>query len=278
MDPITSKEYETQAPSDSFSQLSDVTTFLEEKAQVLELLHASKEQKGNVPNSFKNSHQGNQRPTQLNAYITTSGRCVFCESNHSLHKCESFRKATTSQRYAFVKKKRLCFNCLGQHNVRSCKSGDCRLCHRRHHTLLHFDTSSTQGINNNVSIADNKDNHGHNNSSYCALKFKRNSQVLLSTAVVQVVDSQGRSHKCRALLDNGSQSNFITERLANILKIKRNKNSIPISGINNTDVTISQSVNVCIKSCVSDFQANITCSILPHITGNIPATYIDNSS
>ena len=127
-------------------------------------------------------------------------------------------------------------------------------------------------------MADNKVNQGHNNSSYCALKSKHNSQVLLSTAVVQVFDSQGQSHKSRVLLYKGSQSNFITEILAKILKIKRNKNSIPINGINYTAVSTSQNVDVCIKSCVSDFQANITCSILPQITGNIAATYIDNSS
>ncbi|KAJ8928932.1 hypothetical protein NQ314_018431 [Rhamnusium bicolor] len=39
------------------------------------------------------------------------------------------------------------------------------------------------------------------------------NQVILSTAMVLVKDNQGKFYKARALLDNGSMSNFITEEL-----------------------------------------------------------------
>ena len=79
------------------------------------------------------------------------------------------------------------------------------------------------------------------------------AQVILSTALVQVLDANGRSHECRALLDCGSQTNFITEFLAKNRKLKRHRISIPINGINNTSVSTSQSVNVRIRSNVSNF-------------------------
>lgn len=39
------------------------------------------------------------------------------------------------------------------------------------------------------------------------------SQVLLSTATILFADRMGRWHKCNALLDNGSQSNLMSESL-----------------------------------------------------------------
>ncbi|KAF0748793.1 Uncharacterized protein FWK35_00024408 [Aphis craccivora] len=50
-----------------------------------------------------------------------------------------------------------------------------------------------------------------------------NDQIILPTAIVRVIDSNGLPVICRALLDSGSQSNFITEDMAQILRTKREK-------------------------------------------------------
>jgi hypothetical protein len=51
--------------------------------------------------------------------------------------------------------------------------------------------------------------------------------------MVQVKDKDGNLHECRALLHNASQMSFIFKDMAKKLKLKLNKHSIPINGINN---------------------------------------------
>ena len=46
-----------------------------------------------------------------------------------------------------------------------------------------------------------------------------NSDVLLSTAVVTVLDNFKKEHKCRVLLDSCSQTHFITEKLVDKLQL-----------------------------------------------------------
>ncbi|KAJ8982787.1 hypothetical protein NQ317_018488 [Molorchus minor] len=54
-----------------------------------------------------------------------------------------------------------------------------------------------------------------------------NIQILLSTAVVQVLDYQGKIHEIRALLDSGSQSNFVTEPFCPHYHFNKNALNIP---------------------------------------------------
>lgn len=48
------------------------------------------------------------------------------------------------------------------------------------------------------------------------------NQVLLATAVVDVIDAGGVAHKCRALLDSGAMANFVSERMSDVLSLPRN--------------------------------------------------------
>ncbi|KAG5884558.1 hypothetical protein JTB14_015693 [Gonioctena quinquepunctata] len=57
------------------------------------------------------------------------------------------------------------------------------------------------------------------------------NQVLLSTAVVRIKDHRGQLQLARVLLDNGSQSSFITEELCQRLNLKRSPTNLAIRGI-----------------------------------------------
>lgn len=57
------------------------------------------------------------------------------------------------------------------------------------------------------------------------------SQILLSTALVYVTDHLGNIHTARVLLDQGSQSHFITESLCNKLHLKRTPVNCAITGV-----------------------------------------------
>ena len=65
-------------------------------------------------------------------------QCEFCSLGHALWKCQEFGKESVEKRWSFAKDKRLCFNCLGHHFSKSCKSKvRCSNCKASHHTLLH---------------------------------------------------------------------------------------------------------------------------------------------
>lgn len=96
------------------------------------------------------------------------------------------------------------------------------------------------------------------------------NQVLLSTATILIADFEGRMHECTALLDSASQSNIITKKLCNKLKIKLQDYKVPICGINQCSTNVNYRVDVEIRSRFSDFSANLQCLVLPVITERLP--------
>ena len=63
---------------------------------------------------------------------------------------------------------------------------------------------------------------------------------LLATAIVLVYNSSSDSLEVRALLDSGSQFNFITKRMAHKLKLTIQPSSYSISGIGNSSTHFNQ--------------------------------------
>jgi hypothetical protein len=123
-----------------------------------------------------------------------------------------------------VKKLSLCFNCLQPgHPLSKCSSSSrCRTCDRKHHTLIHLprqernEEPTGSGSNQQQSSSTPTTNlHVQNKSSF--------QQSLLATAQVRVMDSSGQSHICRAFLDGGSTSSFISHACVKRLNLKQEK-------------------------------------------------------
>ncbi|XP_029055294.2 uncharacterized protein LOC114882599 [Osmia bicornis bicornis] len=65
-------------------------------------------------------------------------RCPVCDKNHIIWFCERFHGSSVRDRIAAVNRASLCHNCLRDgHNADACKHGTCRICRKKHHTLLH---------------------------------------------------------------------------------------------------------------------------------------------
>jgi hypothetical protein len=111
--------------------------------------------------------------------------------------------------------------------------------------------------------------------SYCSFKEQRASQVLLATATIKVTDSRSTQQPCRFLLDGGSQSSYITEAFAQRLQLKRRRNEMPITGINNTCLAATHSTDIKFSSKDNKYSNVVTCFILPNLTGNMPSSFID---
>ncbi|XP_039451697.1 uncharacterized protein LOC120430658 [Culex pipiens pallens] len=98
---------------------------------------------------------------------------------------------------------------------------------------------------------------------------------MLLTAVVNLLDDQSQPVPCRVLLDNGSQVNFITQSMANRLKLERVAANVPICGIGAVKTYAKESITVELRSRISSFSVDVDCLIVPKVTGMVPAVPVD---
>ncbi|KAK9711079.1 putative peptidase (DUF1758) [Popillia japonica] len=121
-------------------------------------------------------------------------------------------------------------------------------------------------LSTGVSESNNSASASYNNSS-------STNTVLLSTAIVYVVDSNGVKHQCRALLDSASQSNFITEALLNKLQLPTSDLKITITGINQktTNVVCQTKANI-LSKYVHNYRLTLPFLVLSSICGQIPSS------
>lgn len=78
----------------------------------------------------------------------------------------------------------------------------------------------------------------------------------------------------KALLDNRSQSSFITERMQRKMNLLCSNTNISIAGINQLTNT-TKMYNIKLKSWL--FQMNVSCLLVPDITGTLPSSRVDTA-
>lgn len=96
------------------------------------------------------------------------------------------------------------------------------------------------------------------------------SQILLSTAIVHIIDHKGNPHACRALLDSGSQVHFMTEKLAAKLGLKLQKVEIPLGGVNQMSSSVKQITRTTVQSRLNKYSADLTFLITPEVNDLTP--------
>ena len=84
--------------------------------------------------------------------------------------------------------------------------------------------------------------------------------------------------RCRALLDIGSSMNFITERLANSLKLNQRKCSVPIGTLNTLSTTSKRYITATITSIDGTYERTLTFLIIPTISSWVPNQPVDRST
>ena len=104
--------------------------------------------------------------------------------------------------------------------------------------------------------------------------------MFLSTAIVHVVDSQGRRHECRALLDQGSQVNILKEGFARRVGLQREPSRTVISGVGATGSKgcVRGRTQIRIAARCSGYQCNLPCLVLPRLTTDIPNFELTSTS
>lgn len=214
--------------------------------------------------------------TSFTASADSGGRhCVVCTSErHPLHVCPRFKRMSHEDRRSTVKKNKLCLNYLsGGHFIKQCRSSHkCKRCQRPHHTLLHVDR---EGDANPISLQPTGPAETPVVPSWVVLNtaVKLRSSSLLMTCQVIVFAPDGSSVQARALLDNTSSASFVSERLAQCLRLPRAHQSVRVSGI------AGSSPNHSMHS-IASFQIspvyhsgkkiNLTAVVVPKVTCDLP--------
>ncbi|CAH8566895.1 hypothetical protein MS3_00005726 [Schistosoma haematobium] len=121
----------------------ELTQFIASRARVAcsrfgRLANRSRKGHDVKTNCHVQSEQGNSS--------TTKTKCSMCSYDHAVDKCPQLLAHTVQDRWSHAKSKGICFVCLRQgHKVNECKmtrlcNVDC--CEKRHHVLLHTDSTS----------------------------------------------------------------------------------------------------------------------------------------
>ena len=200
----------------------DMLDFLDLRAQSTESVEYKIERKGN--------------PAQHRAsYVTsTDNTCVACrKGKHPLYTCQVFKLLPHERQVSILKGNGYCFNCLNKgHISKQCPSSQrCRKCSMQHHTWIHIEPDpDTRKPAKEPSKAV---------TSHTSQVASPHQQVLLMTCQLRIVTTSGYVTKARALLDSASSTSFITERLAQHLRLPRSPRALQISGIGGVDTHLS---------------------------------------
>ncbi|CAK9826422.1 hypothetical protein ANTRET_LOCUS4277 [Anthophora retusa] len=252
----------------------DLSKFIEQRAQYLS--------RRNISNASASGQLTDRAPKQGNAKIrpyaahlvNINHACLLCKGEHALFQCSKLLAMPFSERHETVKRLQACFNCLQLgHSISNCTRGTCRKCNKRHHTLLHKDINETS-----VNLKNNEQNASHPHTLQACVIDQNNptfEYTVLSTAIIYVLDSNGNSHKCRALLDVGSQAHFVTEDFCSRINIPRSETEAMIGGVGKVANPIKLKASLSISSRCNTFRSRLSCFVIKNITEDMPNISLD---
>ena len=276
LDPDTSFEWQKTSQKDTgvphYSKLLD---FLNLCAQASEA--SAGDTKKPMPRMEDRSKKGvNKQITSFTANTSESSPpvCCLCKTDkHFLFACPRFKALSHEQKRSTIKSNDFCINCLRPgHFVRQCRSTSrCRKCDKSHNTLLHIEHGMeplTPPIAPTPATPV---------TSLTANMSSGSGTSLLMTCRVLSRGANGTSIESRALLDSASSVSFVSERLAQALRLPRSHRNASIQGVAGLSHSLhSQSFTTLVVSPLQDPRREITVNavITPRVTCDLPTQRI----
>ncbi|XP_062714305.1 uncharacterized protein LOC134291054 [Aedes albopictus] len=257
LDDATQKAWEDFATTTDNPDYACLIEFLQRRIRVLESMsvnHQAQPASNHQPPMFR--RQSFHKTVSHAVTEATPRKCHSCDQHHPLFQCPKFEKMSTAERLQVVNEHHLCHNCFRQDHL--ARNSSC----------------STKPITKQVAITNNSKRSPTSTNAVTTQTTNSsqtsNANVLLSTVVLMVIDCNGQAHPARALLDNGSQSNIISDRLCQLLRLKRKKISIPVFGVGESSSNVNHSVSATIRSRTSNFEIGLDFLVMPRITIDLP--------
>ena len=151
---------------------------------------------------------------------TQSDHCPLADGTQKIWNCPLLRNMSVNDRYAAMRKQRLCYGCLGKgHEIKDCKVNACGIhgCIKKHNRLLHSENQMDEG------------NHAVNVSA--ATIYESNEVLQIVPVSIQ---SGGNRLNTYAFLDSGSTVSFIDQSLQENLRAQGTGVTLNRAGIHGT--------------------------------------------
>lgn len=205
--------------------------------------------------------------------------CAVCGGEgHPLRTCDKFLAMSAAERRTTIDRIQHCSNCLAfNHTETKCRSSHtCFTCGERHHSLLHANSSSAIQRTSAHAVAMGT---SIPSSTFNAHKTQAesisSSNLLLATAIVTVLDVSGASHSLRALIDQGSEANFITESALTALQLPKKAVQAIISGIGSSHGQAKHLTSLTLWSQHNrSFNIDIEALVMGRITNLLPSSTV----
>ena len=270
LDPETRMEWEKNVSTKDHPKFKEMVDFLNEFATAME---SAEQRYGNKGKRLADTSTRTQNVMYASSGSQRSVECFLCKEQHRLPQCPQFLALASEQRKSKVHELKLCLNCFSrQHFVASCtKPASCSQCGGKHHPTLHFGQNrgnDTRSVNITSHVV-------KPSSDTCA------QEILLNTAMIHVHSGNGQPFLCRALLDPGSQTSFITSGFVQRARLKRNrmKDSVHVTGIGGTSKGYLDSYVDCeVSPCDQDNRISAQPLVIDKVTGKLPRHKVDVSN
>lgn len=210
------------------------------------------------------------KPNHL-SYQCTWGGCKKCSKPHHTLLHINFTRDLSKE--ARVEKKN---DDNARDNASNNKSGSENKTHA--HVTTTREAIPLDSSVSNANLSNSSENNVYKSVNTHTIDRISGGEVLLSTVRILVSDKNGKFHEVRALLDSGSQSNFITNDLVNSLGLNVNEINMSISGINNSITKSTKFVELTIQSKYCSFSANLQFFVLTKIASNLPTFTISKEA
>lgn len=255
-----------------YPKFEEFATFIEGEAQVIcnpfnTFLHKSDEGRQSKQMSTRSLATGSEG---LLSYPVSKPICTHChEEGHALTECQSFMRKSLTERRELVRRSGLCYGCLGRnHTSRQCKQrATCAVCSKGHPTCMH-------------EYRVQSDSDCSETSSATSLKAGTKKIPCTTSQIVPVFVSTGEDDESvltYALLDNQSDTSFITQSLADKLRTEKYEEILKIETITSTQrVKCQRLINLLVRGMREDKVITLknvyTTKEIPHARNTIPTS------
>jgi hypothetical protein len=124
IDPETRRLFEASISQNSVPNLNIFLQFVAQICKILENVGTNDKQDNTIKGNDKRMKTGSLSINSLSVSTSSAtAKCVFCEQNHPLYHCLTFKRQTVAARRKFVSNNNVCFVCLNTiHQAKSCTS------------------------------------------------------------------------------------------------------------------------------------------------------------
>lgn len=157
---------------------------------------------------------------------------------------------------------------------------------KQHNTLLHVESplihkplGCNAGVDGGATAVSNTVPSIEASVSLCYSTCQDETCVvsLLPTAVCYLLDDAGEMHFCRALLDTGSQKNYITEEFVSKLNSKTYPVNFKVCGVGGNTTDVVSKLSLLLSSCNLNYSMKTDFCVLKKVTDVLPAVKFSKS-